>query len=319
MSSASSRIVVYAALGGNLLIAAAKFGAAAYTGSSAMLSEAVHSLVDSGNQLLMLLGLREAARPPTPEHPFGHGLLLYFWTFVVALLIFGLGAGVSILEGIDKIRHPHPVEAPLVNYVVLSLSILFEGGSWLVALREFRQQKGTRSLLSAVRASKDPTVFTVLFEDSAALIGLLIALVGLLCAEWLQIPVLDGVASLLIGFVLAATAAFLARESKSLITGEGASQEVRASIATIVRGQPGVQHANEILTMHFGPQDVLVAVSVDFENALTADQVERTVSRIEREIRSRHAEVRRVFVEAQSLEAHRRAGTSAPASAVPQA
>ncbi|MBN8906754.1 MAG: cation diffusion facilitator family transporter, partial [Rhodospirillales bacterium] len=272
MSSASSRIVVYAALGGNLLIAAAKFGAAAYTGSSAMLSEAVHSLVDSGNQLLMLLGLREAARPPTPEHPFGHGLLLYFWTFVVALLIFGLGAGVSILEGIDKIRHPHPVESPLVNYIVLGLSMLFEGTSWVIALREFREQKGSRPFIAAVRASKDPTVFTVLFEDTAALIGLLIALLGLLGAEFLQIPMLDGVASLLIGLVLAITAAFLARESKSLITGESVGPEMRASITDIVRSEPGVQHSNEILTMYFGPHDILVAISVDFDDAASAEQ-----------------------------------------------
>lgn len=308
MSSSSSRIVVYAALGGNLAIAASKFGAAAYTGSSAMLSEAVHSLVDSGNQLLMLFGMHQARRPATPEHPFGHGLLLYFWTFVVAVLIFGLGAGVSIVEGIDKIRHPHSVENPIVNYIVLGASILFEGASWALALREFRDQKGSRPFISAVRASKDPTVFTVLFEDSAALIGLLIALLGLLGAEFLQIPMLDGVASLLIGLVLAFTAAFLARESKSLITGESVGPETRASIGEIVRNEPGVQHSNEILTMYFGPHDVLVAISVDFDDSLSAEHVENAVTRIEQKIRERHTDVRRVFVEAQSLDAHRRAG-----------
>ena len=277
-----------------------------------MLSEAVHSLVDSGNQLLMLFGMRQARRPATPEHPFGHGLLLYFWTFVVAVLIFGLGAGVSILEGIDKIRHPHPVESPIVNYIVLGLSMLFEGTSWVIALREFREQKGSRPFIAAVRASKDPTVFTVLFEDTAALIGLLIALLGLLGAEFLQIPMLDGVASLLIGLVLAITAAFLARESKSLITGESVGPEMRASITDIVRSEPGVQHSNEILTMYFGPHDILVAISVDFDDAASAEQVEAAVSRIERKIRERHVDVRRVFVEVQSREAHRRA-------AVPQA
>lgn len=306
MARASSKTVIYAALGGNLLVAATKFAAAGYTGSAAMLSEAIHSAVDTGNQLLLLLGMRRAARPASPSHPFGHGLQLYFWTFVVAVLIFGVGAVVSIFEGVSKIRTPHPIESPIVNYVVLGLAVLFEGAVWLVAMRAFRTEKGRRGWLEAVRHSKDPTVFTVLFEDSAALLGLLVALLGIGLSEALALPVLDGVASVVIGLVLAGTAGFLAWECQSLLTGEGVSREVRDSIGRIVASEPGVVRPNEILTMHFGPQDVLVALSLDFEDQRSAGDVEVAVTQIERRIKAAHPEVTRVFVEAQSLEAHRR-------------
>jgi len=307
MAAAQSRKVIIAALAGNAAIAGTKFAAAAYTGSSAMLSEAVHSLVDTGNQLLLLHGLRRAARPPTPQHPFGHGLELYFWTFVVAVLIFGAGAGVSVLEGIERIRAPHPVENVWVNYAVLGASLLFEGAVWIVALREFRAEKGTRPWLEAVRASKDPTVFTVLFEDTAALIGLLVALVRLVLANALSWPMLDGIASVLIGAILAATAAFLAYECLGLLTGESADPEVRASVRRIATAEPSVERLNEALTMHFGPRDILVALSLDFQDARSAAEVEAAVTRIERAIKSVHPEVRRVFVEAQSREAHQSA------------
>ena len=307
MAAAQSRKVIIAALAGNAAIAGTKFAAAAYTGSSAMLSEAVHSLVDTGNQLLLLHGLRRAARPPTPQHPFGHGLELYFWTFVVAILIFGAGAGVSVLEGIERIRAPHPVENVWVNYAVLGASLLFEGAVWIVALREFRAEKGSRPWLEAVRASKDPTVFTVLFEDTAALIGLLVALVSLVLANALSWPMLDGIASVLIGAILAATAAFLAYECLGLLTGESADPEVRASVRRIATAEPSVERLNEALTMHFGPRDILVALSLDFQDARSAAEVEAAVTRIERAIKSVHPEVRRVFVEAQSREAHQSA------------
>lgn len=307
MARSSSKTVIYAALGGNLLVAATKFAAAGYTGSAAMLSEAIHSAVDTGNQLLLLLGISRAARPATPAHPFGHGLQLYFWTFVVAVLIFGVGAGVSIVEGIAKIRSPHPVESVWVNYVVLGLALVFEGGVWLVALKAFRATKGGRGWLEAVRQSKDPTVFTVLFEDTAAMLGLLVALAGIYLSQVLAMPVLDGVASLLIGGLLAGTAGFLAWECQSLLTGEGAAPEVQASIRAIAMAEPAVVRPNEVLTMHFGPQDVLVALSLDFDDRRTAAEVEAVVSRIERRIKAAHPEVTRVFVEAQDREAHRRA------------
>lgn len=307
MSQSSSKFVIYAALAGNVLVAATKFVAAGLTGSAAMLSEAIHSSVDTGNQGLLLLGMRRAARPASPSHPFGHGLQLYFWTFVVAVLIFGVGAGVSIIEGIDKVRDPHPVEDVWVNYLVLGLALLFEGASWLAALREFRRSKGKRGWLDAVRRSKDPTVFTVLFEDTAAMLGLLVALAGIWLGEALQMPVLDGVASLAIGAILAGTAAFLAWECQSLLTGEGASPEVQASIRAIAADEPAVQRVNEALTMHFGPADVLVALSLDFDDRRSAGDVEQAVSRIEQRVKARHPEVTRVFIEAQDRAAHRAA------------
>lgn len=257
--------------------------------------------MDTGSQLLLLLGLRRASRPASPSHPFGHGLQLYFWTFVVAVLVFGGGTGVSIVEGIDKVGMPHAIESPWVNYAVLGLALLFEGTVWIVAVRAFRASKGSRGWLQAVWQSKDPTVFTVLFEDSAAILGLLVALLGIWLSQRLDLPVLDGVASLAIGMILAGTAAFLAWECQSLLTGERARPEVRASIYTIVASEPGVVRPNEILTMHFGPQDVLVALSMDFEDRRSAADAGRAVTRI----KAVHP-VTRVFVEAQSLEAYRR-------------
>ena len=302
-----SKTTIFAALAGNAGIAATKFAAAWWTGSSAMLSEAIHSLVDTGNQLLMLYGLRRSTRPATPEHPFGFGLELYFWTFVVAILIFGLGAGVSILEGVDKIRNPHPVEAPWVNYAVLGASALFEGATWLIALRAFRRQSRNADVLEAVQLSKDPTIFTVLIEDSAALAGLAIAAAGLAGAQALGLPWLDGVASVLIGLLLAGTATFLARECKGLMMGEAADPATRAGLRRIATSSAGVVGVNEVLTMHFGPVDVLVVLSLDFENALTAGDVETVVSGIERRIKQEYPVVRRIFVEAQSREEHLRA------------
>jgi cation diffusion facilitator family transporter len=306
MAQSSSQRVIYAALIGNLLVAATKFAAAGFTGSAAMLSEAIHSTVDSGNQLLLLLGISRAARPANARHPFGHGLQLYFWTFVVAVLIFGVGAGVSVLEGIKKISTPHPLANPWVNYTVLALALFFEGTVWIVALRAFREAKGTLGWLEAVHLSKDPTVFTVLFEDTAAILGLLVALIGLSLDHLLDLPVLDGVASLLIGVILAGTAAFLAWECQSLLTGEGVAPAVQASIYAIAAAEPAVERPNEILTMHFGPQDVLVALSLSFVETGTAVEVENAVTRIERQIKSAHPEVKRVFIEAQDRDAHDR-------------
>jgi cation diffusion facilitator family transporter len=305
MARSSSKLVIHAALAGNLLIAVTKFAAAAFTGSAAMFSEAIHSTVDCGNELLLLLGLRRAARPATTRHPFGHSLQLYFWTFVVAVLIFGLGAGVSVLEGVDKIRHPHPVEDPWVNYIVLAVAFVLEGAAWTVALRAFNRTRGSQGWFQAVRESKDPTVFTVLFEDTAAMLGLIVAFVGLALGEWLALPILDGVASLLIGIILAGTAAFLAFECQSLLTGEGVSRAVQDSIRGIAMQEPSVLQPNEILSMHFGPDDVLVALSLDFRNDRSAAEVEQATTRIERRIKTAHPEVTRVFIEAQDREAHR--------------
>ncbi|MCJ9430631.1 cation diffusion facilitator family transporter [Kordiimonas sp. A6E486] len=318
MSAHGSKTVIFAALAGNSAIAVTKFIAAAYTGSAAMLSEAIHSLVDTGNQGLILYGMKRASKPATTDHPFGHGLQLYFWAFVVAVLIFGLGAGVSILHGISKIHDPSPVENAWVNYLILGLAILFETGSWLVALREFKAEKGHRSWFAAVRSSKDPTIFTVLFEDTAALLGLVVALIGVYLSETLHMPVLDGVASLVIGLILAVTAMFLAYECQSLLTGEGVAPEARESMRALIVEEDGVERINEFLTMHFGPDEVLVAVSLDFKDNLKASDVEKTVSRLEARLKAVHPEVYRVFIEAQSFEGHKRASKpldKAPADA----
>jgi cation diffusion facilitator family transporter len=306
MARSSSTLVIFSALAGNMLIAATKFAAAAFSGSAAMFSEAVHSTVDCGNALLLLYGLRQAARPATTQHPFGHSLQLYFWTFVVAVLIFGLGAGVSVLEGLDKIRHPHSVDDVWVNYLVLAIAFVFEATVWVIALRAFHRTKGKQGWFQAVRESKDPTVFTVLFEDTAAMLGLLVAFAGVFASEWFQIPVLDGVASLVIGLILAGTATFLAFECQSLLTGEGVSPSVQNSIRAMAMEEPAVQQPNEILSMHFGPNDVLVALSLDFRNDRSAADVEQATTRLERRIKTAHPEVTRVFIEAQDRDAHRK-------------
>lgn len=304
MAASSSKTVIFAALAGNTAIAVTKFAAALFTGSSAMMSEAIHSTVDTGNQILLLIGLKRAARPASETHPFGHGLQLYFYTFVVAILIFGLGAVISISHGLDRIRAPEPIENPWVNYLVLGLAILFEGGSWWVALRAFNRERAGRPLLRAVQDSKDPTIFTVLFEDTAALTGLVIALVGVVASQAFDLPILDGVASVAIGGVLAITAAFLAFETQSLLTGEAADPATRQGIAALAEAEPGVVGLNDLRTMHFGPAEILVALSLDFQDDLSAADVENTVARLEHRIRAVYPQAGRIYIEAQSLAGH---------------
>lgn len=304
MAASTSRNVIFAALAGNTAIAVTKFAAAVFTGSSAMMSEAIHSSVDTGNQILLLIGLKRAARPANDTHPFGHGLQLYFYTFVVAIMIFGLGAVISILHGIERIRAPAPIENPWVNYVVLGLAILFEGGSWWVALKAFNRERAGRPLLSAVKDSKDPTIFTVLFEDTAALTGLVIALIGVVASHVFSLPIIDGVASVAIGVVLAVTAGFLAHESHSLLTGEGADAATRQGIAALAESEPGVVGLNDLRTMHFGPTEVLIALSLDFRDDLTAAEIEATVDRLEHRIRAAFPQAGRIYVEAQSRRSH---------------
>ncbi|WP_322417383.1 cation diffusion facilitator family transporter [Mesorhizobium huakuii] len=295
-----SKMVIYAALAGNLAIALTKFAAAFFTGSSAMLSEGVHSLVDTGNGGLLLYGMHRAARPADRTHPLGHGRELYFWSFIVALLVFALGAGVSFYEGILHIMAPEAVANVKVNYVVLGLSFLFEGSSWLVALKEFRREKGKQSWLQAVQSSKDPSVYTVLFEDSAALLGLIVAFAGILAAELLEMPELDGAASIGIALILGATAIFLARESKGLLIGEPASPEVQKRMLAIVQQDPAVQRANGVLTVHMGPQEIVAGLSIEFEDHLAAPEIEACVERIEARLKEEMPEISRLFVKPQT-------------------
>ena len=300
MSAKSSKKAIYAALAGNGMIALTKFFASAYTGSSAMFSEAIHSVVDTGNQILLLYGIKRSERPADKTHPFGYGMEVYFWSFVVAILLFGLGSGVSIYEGISKIQNPHPVTNPFVNYIVIGFAIIFETIAFSVAYRELRKTKGSQSLIKAIRTSKDPTIFTVLFEDFAALLGLMVAGLAIYLGEVLNLPILDGIASVIIGLILALTASLLAFECKGLLCGEAANDQIVAGIKDIVKGETDVLYINEILTMHLGPQDILLNISLDFKDAISSGNVETTISELETSIKSKFPEIKRVFIEAQS-------------------
>lgn len=302
--ASGSKKVIYAALAGNSLIAVTKFFAASITGSSAMLSEGIHSLVDTGNQGLLLYGMKRASKPADKKHPFGYGSELYFWAFVVALLIFAVGSGLSIYEGIQKVIHPHPIGDPTINFVVLGAALLFEGWAWWIALKEFRTTKGKLGWMEAVTDSKDPTVFTVLFEDSAAMLGLIVAGVGIAISYYMDIPWMDGAASIVIGIILAGTAMLLAYETKGLLIGESASTETEREIAKLVTSHPAVTIVNELRTLHRGPNDVLLTLSLDFENSLIVGQLEKVISDLEGQIRERFPVVRRIFIEAQSYQDH---------------
>jgi cation diffusion facilitator family transporter len=304
MAVHKNKKVIYAALAGNTAIAITKIAAALYTGSSAMLSESIHSVVDTGNQTLLLYGLRRAARPADEQHPFGYGRELYFWAFVVAILIFAVGAGVSIYEGIHRVQNPRPITNVGINYAVLTFAMIFEGGAWWVAYRAFNTTRGKRSLIAAVRDSKDPSIFTVLLEDTAAMLGLFVAFVGIALSQWLEIPQLDGLASILIGCILAGAAILLAQETKGLLIGEGADPVTVREISRVLSAHSAIDRVNEILSMHQGPNDILVNVSVEFRDGLAIGEVERHTAAIEREIKARIPGARRVFIEAQSSVDH---------------
>ena len=302
-----SKGVIYAALIGNLLVAITKFAAFGFTGSSAVLSEAVHSLVDTGNELLLLYGLRRSKMRADRGHPFGHGRELYFWSFVVALLVFALGAGVSFYQGILHLRHPLPLLNPTVNYAVLAFAFVFEGSTWWVAVKHLRAtKKASMGYLEAMRQSKDPGSFAVLLEDSAALIGLLIAFVGVFLSHLLHRPEYDAAASIGIAVVLAMTAIFLAQETKGLLIGEAAPPEIEASILRIAASDTAVAHVNGLLTVQVGPDSVVAALSAEFHDAMTTPEIESCVSRVEEAIRSEHPYVTALFVKPQTTETWRR-------------
>jgi len=292
-------VVVYAGLAGNVLVAATKLVAALATGSSAMLSEGIHSLVDTGNELLLLYGMHRASSAPDAEHPLGHGRELYFWSFVVALLVFTLGAGLSVLEGVHHLRHPAPMKHVTVNYIVLGISALLDGTSWWVAFRKYRGMPVSR-VLDAVHASKDPPSFIVLLEDSAALIGLGIAFLGVLGASLLGMPSLDGVASLLIGGVLAVTALLLARETKGLLIGERADEHVNDDILRLADGLEGVAQVNGMFTVHLAPDQIVAVLSMEFADELRTPAIEARVVELERRIRAKYPQVVSLFVKPQT-------------------
>ncbi len=285
-SNIKDNIVLYGALAANLGIGVAKFVAASITGSSSMLTEGVHSVVDSFNQVLLLYGKHSAKRPADEAHPFGYGRELYFWAFVVAILIFAVGACISIYEGWRHIQHPEPLSSPTINYVVLAISFLLEGSSWTLAVREFSASKGREGWWRAIRRSKDPAGFIVLFEDSAALAGLVIAGIGIWASHAFNDPRIDGVASILIGMILGLVAMLLARESKGLLIGERADPGIIETIRHIVAAHPAIVSVNHVRTIHTAPDSIFAAISADFEDAITMGEGETMIEAMETQLRA---------------------------------
>jgi cation diffusion facilitator family transporter len=295
VQTASTRTLVVA-LAANLGIAASKFVAAAITGSSAMLTEGVHSVVDSTNQLLLMWGRHASKRPADKRHPFGYGRELYFWSFVVAVLVFSLGAGVSVYEGIIHIMHPEPAVSPLIAYAVLLIAFLLEGWSTIEAYRDFRKAKGTLGWIQAVLQSKDPPAFIVLLENGAAMAGIVAAALGLLLAQLTHNPFYDGAASVLIGIILGFTAALLAYESKALLIGEAADPDIVTALHRLVESRAEVSSVGEVLTIHGAPDRVTAMLSVDFEDHISARDVEAVIYSIEQQVAQEFPIVHRLYI-----------------------
>jgi cation diffusion facilitator family transporter len=294
-------VVVYAAITANFVIAITKFAAAYFSGSAAMLSEGVHSLVDTGDQLLLLHGVRRSRRPADQQHPFGYGLELYFWGLVVAMMLFSFGGVVSFYEGVTRLLHPRPLENPTANYVVLGVAFIFESTSWIIAMRELLSTGRRQSIWRAVRSSKDVSVYTVIGEDSAALLGLLAAFAGVYLGHRWGVAWPDAVASLIIGMILIVVALFLAAETKGLLLGERANMQIIEDIRRIVCEDSSVALTSQPLTMHFGPHQILLNLEVEFKPEMTTPEIAAAIERLERKIRDRHVEVSRIFIEARAL------------------
>jgi cation diffusion facilitator family transporter len=296
-SSPKTKFVIYVAIAGNLAIAFVKFIAAALTGSSAMLSEGIHSLVDTGNQLLLLLGVNRSRKPADARHPFGYGKELYFWSLIVAIMLFGVGGGMTIYEGVTHILEPRPLEEPFWAYVILGVSMLMEGISWTFAIRALLAEKGKYSLWQTLRRSYDPSVLTVLLEDTAALIGLMVAFAGIYLAHRFSNPYFDGAASVVIGVILCIVSVILARESKGLLVGEAATPEVVESVTSLALNEPAVVAVNQVLTLVFGPEEVLLNIEAQFVPSLRVNELAKVVSRLEVTIQQYHPRVKRIFIE----------------------
>jgi cation diffusion facilitator family transporter len=294
-------IVIYAAIAANLAIAATKFVCAALTGSSAMLSEAIHSLVDTGNEALLLVGVRLSRKPPDARHPFGYGKELYFWSLIVAVMLFGIGGGMAIIEGVLHVIHPEESGSAIWNYTVLAIAFIFDGISWTIALREFRVEKGSRGFWNAYRSSKDPAIFTVLAEDTADLLGLVIAALGVFLSHAFHKPQIDGIASILIGLLLAGVGLLLVFESRGLLIGESTQPDVLEEINRIVTSDSCVQKILDPLTMHFGPDEVLLNMEIEFSEGIVTSSLTETIARLERSIRDQYPHIKRIYIEAASL------------------
>ncbi|MDD1658181.1 MAG: cation diffusion facilitator family transporter [Methanomicrobiales archaeon] len=305
-TESGSRIAVVAAIIGNLIIAIIKFVAAAITGSSAMISEGIHSIVDMGNGVLVLHGMNRARQPADESHPFGYGKALYFWTHIVAVSIFGIGGGMSLYEGVSHIRHVAPdaqMGDPTAAYLVLAISFVVESGTFMVAMKHFLQAKGDTGAWQFIKQSKDPSLYTVVLEDSAALLGLIFAFLGIFFGHMFNNAYLDGAASIAIGLLLMSVAGILASRSQGLLLGEGVNPDQLADIRRRVELDPAIERAGDILTMYMGPHDLLVNMGVCFVPGTTAEQMHEAIRRIEADLHSAYPETNRVYIEAESLPA----------------
>jgi cation diffusion facilitator family transporter len=301
MSKGESNIAIIGAFTANLLIAIIKFVAAAITGSSAMLSEGIHSLVDTGNTGLLLFGDYRSKKSATPSHPFGYGRELYFWSLVVAISLFAIGGGMSIYEGILHIKHPEPIEDPLLNYIVIGIAFVLSGGSLYVAVKKFLQDNPDKSFWRAIKESKDPGTFSILFEDTADIFGLMVAFLGVYLGHTLNNPYIDGAASIIIGLILSSLSLMLAYETKSLLIGESADQEIINKIVLLIKANPAVVNVRSPLTMHFGPKDILLAVDIQFNEKLIMNEVATNIDKIEQSIRTTFPEIKRIYIEVKSI------------------
>ena len=297
-----SQLAIYAAIAGNLAIAATKFVAAAFTGSAAMLSEAIHSVVDTGNGGLMLLGVYKSRKPADRDHPFGHGHELYFWTLVVGVLVFAVGGGMSIYEGIVHIVHPAETKNLVWSYSVLGIAAVFESASWLAGWKAFSVERGRRGVLETIHETKDPTSFTVVLEDSTALLGLLFAFVGIFLGQQLELAYLDGVASVVIGMLLCGVAVLMVYESKGLLIGEGLDKETLKTVRKLVEADPAIERVRALYTLYLGPHEVLLTIELRFHSHISALEVRKGVRRLQKGIQSCHPDIKRIFFGAESFE-----------------
>ena len=294
---ASSKTAIYSALAANFLIAITKFVAAIVTGSSAMVSEGIHSVVDTSNEILLLLGIRKSKRAPDAKRPFGYGKELYFWSFIVSIMIFGVGAGVSFYEGITHFQHPNAIENPLWNYIVLGVAFLFDGTSFIIALKNFNKHRGDLSFWTAVRKSKDPTSFVILFEDAADVLGLIVAFLGVYFGDLYGNPYLDGVASIIIGLILTGVSIVLTRESWSLLMGETAPMEVIEKVIRITESNSIIARVEQHLSMVLSPNEILLVLKPGIKSGATADEIVVAIQEIQEEIKTQFPDFKQVYIE----------------------
>jgi cation diffusion facilitator family transporter len=297
----SSKKAIYGAIIANTLIAIAKFVASFFTGSSSMLSEGIHSLVDTGNGVLLLFGIKRSKLPPDQKHPFGYGKEIYFWSFVVAILIFALGGGIALYEGIHHILHPKPLENLVWNYAVLGVAILIEGNALRIAMREFNLSRGNKPMMKAIRESKDTSTVAIVIEDGAAVLGLLIALICVLLGHLTGIQYFDGIGSTLIGILLISVSWFFAMECKGLLVGEGLLQSDLQKIHSILSADDKVLDFNPPLSMYLGPNEVLLNLDINFKDGLTADEIEASIDVIESQITEAIPSINRIYIEAETI------------------